>query len=133
MQPDDKAQQKLAYNIDKLTTWSHAKALLDKAQYTYWCKNGPRVYGEDLSLFLKGESIDTNWTMIDQSSSFRLRYQDHRDHTLKYLSILSFGTDLTRGGMTIRNHLRWTTSTVESGGGGGIRINFLGYGLIFVQ
>jgi hypothetical protein len=70
VQPDDKAQQKLAYNIDKLTTWSHTKALLDKAQYTYWCKNSPRVYGEDLSLFFKGESIDTNWAMIDQSSSW---------------------------------------------------------------
>jgi hypothetical protein len=86
--------------------------------------------------FFKGEGTD--WRMIyNQLSWWDFRpYQDHGwEPPLKTLplpySILSFGTDLTRGGMTTRHNPSWTTSTVESTGNGGMRNVSLGSGLIF--
>lgn len=73
VQPGNVTLEKVAYNIDKLTTWSHAKALLDKALCTYWCEHTPYVNGEDLNLFIKRCRALGGWqirNMLQQETSW---------------------------------------------------------------
>jgi hypothetical protein len=74
---DNRQEKKAVYNLDKFTTWSHAKALLNKGKYQLWSKYDPLVYGEEFSFF-QGRHTNRWWPRSENLKS-QTEYMNKRE------------------------------------------------------